>query len=290
MKLIKNLLNLMIIMLLVTAPLSYVNASELLKAIKANDIKGVEALVKDKKQLNLLLSDENGNKRTPLMDASEFGYSDIVRLLIRYGADPNIAPNDGPSALLLASNRGHLVVVELLVENGANINATNNWGATPLINAASNGHTDVVKFLLQHGANPNAKLQTPFDVEGRTALMMAAAQGDKTTVDVIIKTSPIIDIDERNKAYSILKEAEGNREYISGTVLEVSSDFLRVKMMNSIYKFPIQQQTKIVDNQGLSIAINQFKKGDAVAVTYNRDNVIEIIKGGWTVTIEPLQK
>jgi len=280
----------MIIMLLVTAPLSYVNASELLKAIKANDIKGVEALVKDKKQLNLLLSDENGNKRTPLMDASEFGYSDIVRLLIRYGADPNIAPNDGPSALLLASNRGHLVVVELLVENGANINATNNWGATPLINAASNGHTDVVKFLLQHGANPNAKLQTPFDVEGRTALMMAAAQGDKTTVDVIIKTSPIIDIDERNKAYSILKEAEGNREYISGTVLEVSSDFLRVKMMNSIYKFPIQQQTKIVDNQGLSIAINQFKKGDAVAVTYNRDNVIEIIKGGWTVTIEPLQK
>ena len=62
------------------------------------------------------------------MDASEFGYSDKVRLLIKYGADPDIAPNDGPSALLLASNRGHLVVVELLVENGANINATNNWG------------------------------------------------------------------------------------------------------------------------------------------------------------------
>ena len=127
-------------------------------------------------------------------------------------------------------------------------------------------------------------------MEGRKALMMAAAQGDKTNVDVIIKTSPNNDIDERNKAYSILKEAEGNRDYISGTVLEVSSDFLRVKMMNSIYKFTIQQQTKIVDNQGMSIAINQFKKGDAVAVTFNRDNVIEIMKGGWTVTIEPLQK
>ena len=120
--------------------------------------------------------------------------------------------------------------------------------------------------------------------------MIAAAEGDKATVDVILKVASVIDDDEREKAYSLLKKAEGNRTMFSGTVLEVSRDFVRVKVISSIYKFPIQQQTKIVDKQGKSISINQFKKDDAVTVAVNRDQVIEIRKGGLAFKIEPLQK
>jgi len=74
---------------------------------------------------------------------------------------------------------------------------------------------------------------------------------------------------------------------IAGTVLEVSKDFVRIEgMMNSIYKFPIQQETNVVDKQGRSISINQFKKGDAVMVTVNGDKVIEIIKGSLEFKVE----
>jgi hypothetical protein len=263
-----------------TIPLSYEGAPPLIKAIEANKIRTVAALVKTSKELNALWSDRYGNKRTPLMVAAETGHSEIVSLLIKNGADPNVAPEGGPSALLLASNGGHMAVVKVLVENRADVNAATDKGSTPLIAAAARGHADVVRFLLNHGANPKAKLRTAFDPEGSTALVIAAEEGDKEIVDMILNADPSIDDNERKRAYSLLKEAEGNRTLILGTVLEVSKDFVTVKgFASSVYRFPIQQQTKVVDKQGREISISRFKKGDAVTVAINRDKVLEIRPG-----------
>ncbi len=88
------------------------------------------------------------------------------------------------------------------------------------------------------------------------------------------------------RAFSQAIEATGTF-LIAGTVLEVSKDFVRVEeMMDSIYKFPIQQETNVVDEQGRSISINQFKKGDAVTLTVNGDKVIEIRKGSLEFKVE----
>ena len=51
--------------------------------------------------------------------ASEYGYCDLVKLLIEKGAEMNMQTNKLQSALFIASCNGHIDVVKLLMERGA---------------------------------------------------------------------------------------------------------------------------------------------------------------------------
>ncbi|MCP4368515.1 MAG: ankyrin repeat domain-containing protein [Deltaproteobacteria bacterium] len=82
---------------------------------------------------------------------------------------------DIDSALVEASANGNTEMVRLLLKLGANINAQPK-GYTPLIMAATYGHTDVVKILIANKANPLLRNFT-----GDTALMRAA-QGKKMEI------------------------------------------------------------------------------------------------------------
>eukprot|EP00667_Euglena_gracilis_P018859 EG_transcript_20100 len=71
--------------------------------------------------------------------------------------------------------RGEAVKLELLREllrNGANVNATDRDGSTPLHWVSWMPHVSTPVVLLMHGADPNAR-----DAQGRTALHIAAGQG-----------------------------------------------------------------------------------------------------------------
>ena len=68
------------------------------------------------------------DNETALMNASEYGRTEMVKLLLDYGADPNIRDINGTTALILASNRGHIEIVELLLQRGANPTIVNNKG------------------------------------------------------------------------------------------------------------------------------------------------------------------
>ncbi len=91
--------------------------------------------------------------------------------------------NDGPTALICAAYGGHTEIVRLLLTSGANPNIINEctWlvgtasQGTALINAVDHinaGYTEIVKLLLEAGADPNIK-----DTNGRTALIIAAKWG-----------------------------------------------------------------------------------------------------------------
>ena len=81
--------------------------------------------------------------------ASNNGYTEMVRLLLRTGADVH-ALND--QALRYASEKGHVEVVRILLEAGANASDDD-----ALRLASHYGHTEVVRLLLQAGANVHAK-------------------------------------------------------------------------------------------------------------------------------------
>ena len=68
------------------------------------------------------------DNETALMNASEYGRTEMVKLLLDYGADPNIRDINGTTALILASNRGHIEIVELLLQRGADPTIVNNKG------------------------------------------------------------------------------------------------------------------------------------------------------------------
>jgi ankyrin repeat protein len=52
--------------------------------------------------------------RTPLMFAARFNNQQVLKLLLRAGADPYICTEDGFTALSIAENHGHAKCVEIL--------------------------------------------------------------------------------------------------------------------------------------------------------------------------------
>jgi ankyrin repeat protein len=86
---------------------------------------------------------------TPLTAAASAGSSEIVRTLLKNGADPNL---NGP--LEDASLKGFAGVVELLLDHGALVNQLNAAsGTTALYAAASFGKGETVSLLLKRGAD-----------------------------------------------------------------------------------------------------------------------------------------
>ncbi|CAN0374307.1 unnamed protein product, partial [Ectocarpus sp. 8 AP-2014] len=94
---------------------------------------------------------------SPLMVASDGGYSSTVEALLRAGADMTLRYAGAHlymTALDLAAAKGHVGVVEAIVENGGNVRATDTYGLTALHHARGG---EVVDVLLDAGADVSAK-------------------------------------------------------------------------------------------------------------------------------------
>jgi ankyrin repeat protein len=105
-----------------------------------------------------------------------------VKVLLKAGADVNARNHIlGDTALLAASANGHLEVMKELLRHGADVDAKDRAGMTSLMRAASVGHVDVLKALLAAGADVNAGSNG-----GDTPLMYAVMSGSVDAVRVIL--------------------------------------------------------------------------------------------------------
>jgi len=106
---------------------------------------------------------ENG--ATAFIRAAQSGDVELMKLLLRHGADPKLATNFGDTALLAAAGIGwvegvtyehsakhNLEAIQMLVELGLDVNASNHDGRTPLMGAALKGRNEVIQYLVDHGA------------------------------------------------------------------------------------------------------------------------------------------
>lgn len=87
----------------------------------------------------------------------------LTLMLLEHGADPNIAADDGTTALHLAAGNGKPACVQALLEHGAMVDARDALGRTPLYllaygGVARNREPDLqsARLLIEHGANVNA--------------------------------------------------------------------------------------------------------------------------------------
>ena len=122
----------------------------------------------------------------PMIEASEHGHFDVVKLLIKQGA--NVDSYDDDLALLKACNNGHADVVKLLIKHGA-IGGPSNDASLAL--ACISGSVDAVQLLVQQGANVHARDDHP--------VIVASANGRVDLVQLLIQHGAKIDaIDARH--------------------------------------------------------------------------------------------
>ena len=145
-----------------------------------------------KKDPTLFIIPEFNATVTPLMCAAAIGSLKIMKLLFKYGANPNIQNTEGLTALMCASNVGHLQVVELLLKENADPNIQDNDGYTALMCAASCcGHSQVVELLLKENADPNIQY---------TALKIAGQNNHLNVVELLFRKGFLIKVMERPHA------------------------------------------------------------------------------------------
>jgi ankyrin repeat protein len=119
--------------------------------------------------------------QTPFLRAAFSGDTAVMRLLLDYGADPNLATHAGTTALMAASGVGWVVqqtytesmpgmleAIRICLEHKADVNAVNSMGLTALLGAANRGANDIIKLLVAHGARLDA-----VDKHGRDAYRWA---------------------------------------------------------------------------------------------------------------------
>ncbi|XP_059167490.1 ankyrin repeat domain-containing protein 50-like [Physella acuta] len=122
----------------------------------------------------------NSEGVTALMKASDRGYYDTVRLLLNEKADVKLVSRQGWDALMYASCEGHGKILELLLKNCDSINKE------ALFIASQNGRTECVKLLLKYGYGVNVA-----NDEGNTALMYAAYAGHEAIAETLLKQRDI---------------------------------------------------------------------------------------------------
>lgn len=140
-----------------------------------NDTDRIESLIEQGHDINA--RDLQG--MTPLANAASA--PEAARLLLNYGADPNLASLDNRSPLFLAVWQNCEPVVDRLLHMCANPDIRSaDEGMTPLHVAAMYGHAHYVRKLLAHGANPEIR-----DAEGKTARDLAVEYEQPETSQIL---------------------------------------------------------------------------------------------------------
>ncbi len=162
-----------------------------------------------------------------ILEAAEAGKTDAVAKMLK--ADPALVKttNDqGRTALHLSAHEGHMEVVKLLVKNGADVNLHEEfYQLTPLHMAVWKGHTEVAEFLLDNGADPKAR-----EKDNETPLYYAATSGNVDTVKFLIDRGANLKDRESAVDNTVLSLAVGQGETeIALFLIEQGADVLYTK-------------------------------------------------------------
>lgn len=142
--------------------------SAIMRSISFGEKCIVDVFVKEKPNFNF----QGSFSSTPLIEAVQHGFKDIVQMLLDAGADVNFKNTNGDTALVYAALCGTLYkidrkviidksIIKILLNAGADVNAKNNNGITALMAILNyrqtESNTELIQMLLKAGADGNGK-------------------------------------------------------------------------------------------------------------------------------------
>jgi ankyrin repeat protein len=122
----------------------------------------------------------NNDNQNPLLHAAYYGKAPVVKLLLDRGADFKQQDRYGRTVLHYPVRGGYEDVVEILLEKGMDITIEDGMGVSPLRFAIEGGHAGIMGVFIA------SKVLDVGGDTGRTVLHMAAKQGQKDIVDLLI--------------------------------------------------------------------------------------------------------
>jgi ankyrin repeat protein/L-ascorbate metabolism protein UlaG (beta-lactamase superfamily) len=190
---------------------------ELHKAIGNNEIEKVMKMIDD--DISLLES-PNPRGSSPLCVAASKGYKDIVKYLIKKGADVNKRNLFGSTPLHYAAWASDLESFTVLLKAGANINAENNEGQTPLQFACMGGNIDIMNLCISEGTNLKATFK-----DGSSLMHWAATGGNINMFKFLESKGLDYNVKDKDNSSTLLWA-------VSGNTLDIVKYLVEEKKMN----------------------------------------------------------
>ena len=141
---------------------------------------------------------------TPFLAAAGNAHNDIVQLLLAAGANVEsslLKNNCANRAMHFASEQGNVELIKLLIKAGADINVPNRCTFTPLHLAAQGTSLETVQLLLAAGADPNAptgiQMSSRGNSPGMTPLFIAALSNRENLVAELARHSKKVDFTDK---------------------------------------------------------------------------------------------
>jgi len=168
---------------LVEEILSHRNNLDLWEAVATGEMsRVVHLLLTDPASVNM----QSPDGFTPLGFAAFFGETEILEYLLKNGADVNLPSSNPMRVRPIHSAAAHrnadtaATMVRALLRYAAEVQVAQHGGWTPLHQAAAHGNRTLVRLLLQHGADPSARSD-----DGKTPLDLAREKGHNEVVRML---------------------------------------------------------------------------------------------------------
>lgn len=208
-----------------------------------------------------LINRIGNNGATALSIAAERGHLDIVAILLKARADPNIENLKGETALMSAARNGHVDVIKLLLQHeipekdekkpSVALKQENQLSKAMLL-AAEAGHIEAVKTLLQAGVNINST-----DASGNSALMLAVKNGHTQLAMMLIGAGALTDINNRvgDSVFSFVDEEHIGEMLLQAIAINHTDTVIGLMARAKQLKFDLSTIKDVSDNSPWHLAI-----------------------------------
>ena len=226
----------------------------------------VKYLIEESKDINKL-----GLKFTPLYKAVLSMNMEVIELILRKGANPNISnENDSKNVPLhLACKKQNLKVIKLLIEHRADANYKDYNGRTSLFNAieATNANKEIIRFLIANGADIHKEDNSgisplSFAESNKVSLVKVLTENkspnsvdnDKNFVDKIVLQNKMIN--KLKDEIKTIKNSGTNNQAVENYKVQIGN--LKETILSQSNEIKELQNKLIIKEQDTKELINNF--------------------------------
>ncbi|XP_066477536.1 fibronectin type 3 and ankyrin repeat domains protein 1 [Tiliqua scincoides] len=202
----------------VTTTSEPMSGDKLHRAVSMNDIDAVVNILHGRQ---VLVHSLNKLGYTPLMVASQKGYTRLVEVLLENGSDVNQKNSSGKDSLMIACFAGHLDIVKFLRSKGASWTAKDLGGCTAMHWAADGGNSDVIEWMIEDGCEVDTR---DVGLEWTPLMRLCAMSGKVDVATLFIDAGADVNLKDKDGKTPLMIASLNNHDNLVALLLDRGAD------------------------------------------------------------------